>query len=292
MTVLTASGSRRVSAARDLVVAVGDWVTITPNDPPMVSAVLARRSLLRRPPARAGAAEQVVAANVDTVLLVTAVDGPLNVQQLERLLALAWQSGSTPVVVITKADLASPEKLAEWTETIGGLASGVAVHAISTATGAGMDELAAYLVPGQTVAVLGPSGAGKSTLVNFLTRADLLATGRVQRNGQGRHTTTHRELVVIPKGAAIIDTPGMRALSAFCFADVQELALQCEVGDCSHTNERGCAVSAAVASGQARLGGPDYHADRVQVVNGKRRKATEKAARRASRRAMTIGDPS
>jgi ribosome biogenesis GTPase len=319
VTVLTASGPRRATSARGVALAVGDWVTITAehgsDDLHAVVTVLPRRSVFRRIADGPGALAQLVAANIDTVLLVTAVDGHLSVRHLERYLALAWQSGAVPVVVITKTDLASPGQVSEWSQAIEAAAPGVAVHAISTRTasrsagttsaGAAIESLAPYLAAGRTVALLGLSGAGKSSLVNFLAGADLLATGEVRSDGQGRHTTSHRELVALPCGALIIDTPGMRALSVAgsadgvrqAFADVEELVSRCAFLDCSHTNERGCAVTAAIAAGD--LGADrlalwrefadqeqpvDHQADRLEVVVGKRRKATAKAARAVLRR--------
>ena len=261
-TVLTDAGVTRARALRDLAVAVGDWVTIEPghdaDDLAVVVTVLPRRSLFRRLADGAQAREQVVAANIDTVLLVTATDGHLSVRHMARYLALAWRSGATPVVVITKADLASDAKVSEWREAMQAAAPGVAVHVISTATGEGLEPLTAYLAPGRTVALLGLSGAGKSTLVNRLAGVELLVTSPVRSDGQGRHTTTHRELVVLPGGGLIIDTPGMRALSVAgaadgvraVFADVEALAAHCEFGDCTHQpGVRGRAFMAAVAAG-------------------------------------------
>jgi ribosome biogenesis GTPase len=308
MTVMTESGARRARAARGLVVAVGDWVTIGPgyaaDDLQVVVAVLPRRTMFRRLAEGPGALEQVVAANIDTVLLVNAIDGHLSVRHLERYLALAWRSGAVPVIVITKADLASSEQIDQWSQTMREAAPGVAIHVISTTTGRGVDDLAPYLTPGRTVALLGLSGAGKSTLVNVLAGAELLATGQVRSDGQGRHTTTHRELVLLPSGGLIIDTPGMRALSVWgaaegvrlAFADVEALASRCEFPDCSHASEDGCAVRAAVAAGnlsaerleswlafREQPQALNRQADRLQVLDRKRRKATAKAARRTLR---------
>ena len=316
MTVLTDAGAIRARAARDLPVAVGDWVTIEPghdaDDLSVVVTVLPRRSLFRRMADGPQAREQVVAANIDTVLLVTAIDGHLSVRHMTRYLALAWRSGATPVVVITKADLAGADKVAEWSEAMQTAAPGVAVHVVSTTTGQGIEGLAPYLVPGRTVALLGLSGAGKSTLVNHLAGAEVLVTSPVRSDGQGRHTTTHRELVVLPGGGLIIDTPGMRALSVAgaaegvraAFADVETLATRCEFADCTHQpGVRGCAVMAAVAAGElsaervatwlgfgAQQEAPSHQADRLQVLTRKRRKATAKVARRAAR-AETVKFP-
>ena len=206
--------------------------------------------------------EQVVAANVDTVLLTDAVDGLLSARHLERYLALARQSGVLPVVVITKADLRSPELVRDHLAAVRSVALDVAVHVISVATGDGIGELRPYLRPGKTVTLLGLSGAGKSTLVNYLAGEELLDTGLVRTDGRGRHTTTHRQLVVLPGGGVLIDTPGMRALSvraagqgvAEVFDDVENLSGLCEFADCSHRREAGCAILVAVESGDLERG--------------------------------------
>jgi ribosome biogenesis GTPase len=248
----------------------------------------------------AAAREQVVAANIDTVLLVDAVDGQLSTRHLERYIALAWQSGAVPVVLITKSDLASPEELGSYVDRVAEATAGVAVYVLSAETGEGVDQLAAYLAPGRTVALLGLSGAGKSTLVNLLAGTHVLATGPVRGDGKGRHTTTYRELVLLPGGGMVIDTPGMRALSvsnategvAQVFADLEELERQCRYPDCSHTTELGCAVVAAVLAGDVsdeRLASwrqlrQETPADspqvvRLRVTEGKRQKKTAKATR-------------
>jgi len=316
ITVLSAAGSSRVTAPRGVALAVGDWLTIragtTSQDLPVVGELLPRRSTFRRLAEESGAREQVVAANIDTVLLVTALDGQLSVRHLERYVALAWGSGAVPVVVITKADLAPPERVADWSARMAGAAPGVAVHVVSAVAGHGLDALTPYLAPGRTVALLGLSGAGKSTLVNVLAGAEVLATAAVRADGQGRHTTTHRELVILPGGGLIIDTPGMRALSVWgataglhlAFADVEALAGACAFDTCSHTGEAGCALEHAVAEGRlaadrlaswtrlrAQQPPLDRHADRLAVLARKQRKATARAARRGRHRADGPDDP-
>lgn len=307
-TVLTAAGPVRVAAVADQVLAVGDWVTLSP-DPTAVShwvlaGILPRRCAFRRATDGPAGPAQVVAANIDTVFVVDAIDGQLSVRHLERYVALAWQSGAEPVIVITKSDLARPEQLLAHVAAVSEVALGVAVHVLSSATGDGLDGLAPYLAPGRTVALLGLSGAGKSTLVNLLAGDQLLATGAVRGDGKGRHTTTHRELVTIPGGGLLIDTPGMRALSvstavegvAQVFADIEELATRCGFPDCSHSTEPGCAIVAAVAAGElhaTRLASwrhllsespaEDPQAARRRVVERKQRKATAKATRARSR---------
>lgn len=307
-TVVTAAGPVRVAAVAELTLAVGDWVTL--DDDPIaagrwaLAGILPRRCAFRRAIDGPGARAQVVAANIDTVLLVDAIDGLLSVRHLERYVALAWQSGALPVVVITKADLASPEQVRQHLAAVAEVALGVAVHVLSAATGQGLDALDTYLAPGRTVALLGLSGAGKSTLVNQLAGDQRLATGAVRNDGQGRHTTTHRELIAIPGGGLVIDTPGMRALSvaaaiegvAQVFADIEELGSRCAFPDCSHTTEPGCAIVAAVAAGELSASrvaswrqlrsespGEDPQVVRLRVVERKRQKATAKATRARSR---------
>src|SRR6185437_7966161 len=175
---------------------------------------------------------------------------------VQRCLALAWQSGSTPVVVLTKKDLA--DDAAERTDATRADAVGVDVHAVSALTGAGLDALDSHLQPGRTFAMIGPSGAGKSTLANALAGgAVALPTGAVRDDGKGRHTTTARELVVLPSGAVAIDTPGLRGLALWeaeegigaAFADIVEFAADCRFADCAHHGEPGCAVGRAIAEG-------------------------------------------
>jgi ribosome biogenesis GTPase len=194
--------------------------------------------------------------------------------------------------------------VAEAVESVKSVADGVSVVVVSSTTGDGIGELAPYLVPGRTVALLGLSGAGKSTLVNLLAGADLLATGAVRSDGKGRHTTTHRELVLLPGGGLLIDTPGMRALSVVgagegveqAFHDVEALARDCEYANCGHRGEQGCALAAALSDGRlarARLEAwlrlraeprsADYESARRVVEDRKRRKATRTADRRTAR---------
>ena len=306
--VMTGTAVVRSVAERGTEVAVGDWAAIGPGpatgDRPQIVAVLPRRCVFRRAADTRGHGQQIVAANIDTLLLCDALDGRLSLRHLERYLALAWQSGATPVVLITKSDTVSAEVVAERIASVQSVADGVSVVVVSSATGHGMEGLAPYLVPGRTVALLGLSGAGKSTLVNLLAGADLLATGAVRRDGKGRHTTTHRELVVLPGGGLLIDTPGMRALSVVgaaagverTFQDVEELARDCEYADCAHAGEQGCALMAALADGRlerdrleswlrlrAEPRSSDYAAARSVVEDRKRRKATKTADRRTAR---------
>jgi ribosome biogenesis GTPase len=237
---------------------VGDWVAVRPLEgerKAVIEAVLPRRSAFTRKEAWSRTVAQVVAANVDTVFLVTAFGGDLNARRIERYLTSAWDSGSNPVIVANKVDLAE-DRLFELAD-VEAVALGVPVLVVSAATGEGMDELEVHLQPGRTVALLGSSGVGKSTLVNRLAGRELLATSEIRKDGRGRHTTSHRELVPLPSGALLIDTPGMRELQLWAdeevldstFAEIAELAGACRFSDCSHEHEPGCAVKSAIADG-------------------------------------------
>jgi ribosome biogenesis GTPase len=239
--------------------AVGDWVAVEPVDSgqsAVIHAVLPRQTRFVRPARGPIPEAQVVAANVDLVLLVTGLDHDFNLRRLERYLALAWSSGAEPVVVLNKADLC--DDLAGRLADVSMVAPGVTVRVLSALDGTGIDSLTPLLEPGKTVALLGSSGVGKSTIVNALLGYDRQATGAVREDDQrGRHTTTMRELLVMPNGALLIDSPGMRSVGmweiedglADAFADVEEFASRCRFSDCSHTLEPGCAVQAAIAQG-------------------------------------------
>src|SRR5450631_150087 len=238
--------------------AVGDWVAL---DGPAAVAVLARRSSFTRMSNAGATVAQVVAANIDTVFVVAPLVGRARPRLLQRCLALAWESGATPVVLLTKCDLATDAEervLAARAESVG-----AGVHAVSATTGAGLDALEPYLVAGQTIAMIGASGAGKSTLTNALGAGTFaLATGEVRDDGRGRHTTTARELVLLPSGAVAIDTPGLRSVAlwdadegiATAFADITELSADCRFADCAHHGEPGCAVGQAIEQGDLDAG--------------------------------------
>lgn len=309
-TVMTGAAEIRVATERAVEVAVGDWVGMASPLPSAggararIAAILPRRMVLRRQADARGAPLQVLAANVDTVMLCDALGGNLSLRHLERFLALAWQSGATPVVVITKCDNVAPAMAAEVLEVITAVADEARVLVVSSTSGEGIAELAPWLVPGRTVALLGLSGAGKSTLVNVLAGAQVLATRAVRSDGSGRHTTTHRQLVVLPGGGIVIDTPGMRALSVsaaregveHAFGDVAIMARDCRYADCSHSGEPGCALQAALRNGhlardrmeswlKLRAVSPSSALEtaRRQVSERKQRKAAKIADRRAAR---------
>ncbi|WP_340646166.1 ribosome small subunit-dependent GTPase A [Phenylobacterium sp.] len=237
----------------------GDWVacaTRPAEGAATIHAVLPRASVFVRKASGPNIAPQTVAANVDVALLTASLNADLSLRRLERYLAVAWESGAQPVVVLTKADACDDvEALVAEVESI---AFGCPVHAVSAVTGEGLDALAALLGPGQTAVLLGSSGVGKSTLVNALAGQALMATQTIIDEGaRGRHTTTHRELILLPSGGLVLDTPGMRELGlwdneagvAAAFGDIEALAAQCRFGDCAHHTEPGCAVRAALEDG-------------------------------------------
>lgn len=250
---------RHLARGRQSVPAVGDWVAITAltaERRTTIHAVLPRLTSFSRKVSGDATEEQVVAANVDTVLLVSGLDGDFNPRRIERYLVLAWESGAVPVVVLTKADLCPTVE--EHVARVAAIAPSVPIHVVSSPRNAGLADVARYLAPGQTVAVLGSSGVGKSTLINRLIGREVLKTGDVRAgDGHGRHTTTHRELLLLPSGGLIMDTPGMRELQLWeandghqnAFDDVLTLAERCHFQDCSHRCEPRCAVGEAIAGG-------------------------------------------
>jgi ribosome biogenesis GTPase / thiamine phosphate phosphatase len=233
--------------------AVGDWVALRAET---IHAVLPRRSAFLRKVAWSQTEAQVLAANIDTVFVLTGLDEDFSLRRLERYLTLAWESGAVPALVLTKADLCEDplERLLEAEQ----VAMGVPAHVISNVTGEGLDELTRYLAPAKTVALLGSSGVGKSTLVNRLLEDEVQATKELAEDGTGRHTTTARQLLRLPGGAMLVDTPGLREVQLWsadegiteAFADVDELAADCRFNDCGHRREPGCAVQAAIDEGR------------------------------------------
>jgi ribosome biogenesis GTPase len=261
--VWTADGELRARAAGRLyyehevgapIPAVGDWVGV---DDTTITSILPRRSAFIRKRAGLGSDEHVLAANVDTAFLLAGLDDDFSLRRLERYITTAWDSGAAPVVVLTKADLCDDVSGAML--QVESVAIGVPVYPISNVTGIGVDELRSQLQTGRTVVLLGSSGVGKSTLLNRLAGSELMRTGEIAADGTGRHTTTHRELVRLPGGALVIDTPGLRELQFWdgdvsaAFEDIEALAAECRFRDCAHAHEPGCAVLAAVDNGTLAL---------------------------------------
>ncbi|MFN8208580.1 MAG: ribosome small subunit-dependent GTPase A [Bacteroidales bacterium] len=244
--------------------AVGDWVTLTPYEEnfAIIHQILPRRSLLKRSAVAREGEVQVIAANIDTALLVQSVDQNFNLNRLERYLALVHDARIQPVVLITKTDLADATRLEEINESLTQRLPEIQVLYLSNVSGDGIEDIRSLMESGKTYCLLGSSGVGKSTLVNMLTGSKVMETGHISDStGKGRHVTSHRELFVLDNGALLIDNPGMREVGitdaaggiAITFDRIQELSAQCRYPDCTHSSEAGCAVILAVEAGEIEL---------------------------------------
>jgi ribosome biogenesis GTPase len=259
------SGKLRHEATsrRDLP-AVGDWVVIRTRPEGgrvMIHAVLPRRTSFARKIAGSRTEEQIVGANVDTVFLLTSLNQDFSLRRIERYLLIARESGANPIIILSKSDLC--ERVAGPINEMQAVARDVPIHAISVVTGSGLQDIAQYFERGETVALLGSSGVGKSTLINHLAGFDRLKVQTVREgDDRGRHTTTHRELVLLPAGGLVLDTPGMRELQMFegdeslqlVFDDIEALAARCFFSDCRHHDEPRCMVREALVAGTIDTG--------------------------------------
>jgi ribosome biogenesis GTPase len=289
---------RHVASLAEELPAVGDWVTVSmaTGDPEraIIREVQPRRSAFMRKATLDITAAQVVAANVDIAFITSALPHDVNHRRIERYLTLTWESGATPVVLLTKADLVGDAD--SCAHGVREIAPGVDVLVASAVSGVGMDAVLGRLTRDLTAVLLGSSGAGKSTLVNALLGEERQRTGAMREDGGGRHTTTHRELIDLPSGASIIDTPGMRELQLWAspdgldeaFHDIVALAADCRFRDCAHRTEPGCAVLAAIEQGhldQERLESWRKLARELEYLE-RRKDAAAHAAARAHAKSM------
>ena len=239
---------------------VGDWVAMTPalgDGRSIIHAVLPRRSKFGRKAPGKNTQEQLIATNIDTVFLVTSLNQDLNLRRLERYLVLAWEGGASPVILLSKSDLC-PDPAARLL-SVQSVAAGAPIHVVSASEHSGLDSLNRYLRKGQTIALLGSSGVGKSTLINCLARRTVQTTAPIRdHDDRGRHTTTRRQMFVLPSGAIVIDTPGLREIQMLdspegltsTFREIEVLAASCFFNDCAHQGEPGCAVQRALDEGR------------------------------------------
>ncbi len=275
--------------------AVGDWVGISARldeRRATIQRCLKRMTAFRRKEVGNTARDQIVAANVDTAFIVSSLNRDFNPRRIERYLTMAWESGAEPVVLLTKADLcADASQAAAAMADVAAIAHAVKILTLSAQANMGLDALSPYLVPGKTCVLLGSSGVGKSTLVNRLAGEQLLVTRAIGDDDTGKHTTTHRQLVQLPGGAMIIDTPGMRELGLAAtastggesvvqtFEEIERLISACRFGDCLHRTEPGCAIKAALDAGTLDAGRYESYIKQKRELAWQNRRVDASAAR-------------
>ena len=252
------------ASSREDFPAVGDWVAVQARlseEKGTIHGILPRKSKFSRKIAGETTEEQIIATNIDTVFLVNALNNDFNIRRIERYLIMAWESGANPVIILSKADLC--ENIEEKVKMVESVAFGVPIHVISAIEGTGLEEIHPHLRSGKTIALLGSSGVGKSTIINQLTGKELLKVQEIREgDDKGKHTTTHRELILLANGGCMIDTPGMRELQLWesssgisdVFADIEELAEMCYYSDCQHQTEPKCAIRTALNNGELDQG--------------------------------------
>jgi ribosome biogenesis GTPase len=297
--VLSPVGALAVATTGVSPVCVGDWCTVSGSfdrgggNSCVLETVLPRATALVRQSSGARVESQALAANIDVVMVVVPLDRAISGHQIERFLALAWESGAQPILVLTKVDLVAEDTVTAALAHVTAVSSGLPVLLVSVVTGVGMDEVAALVENGRTAALLGTSGSGKSSLVNALVGSDVVQTGEVREaDSKGRHTTTWRELVVLPEGGALIDTPGLRELGMWvdeegieaAFNDITDLADGCRFNDCAHLSEPGCAVLAAIAAGTL----PSERLDSYRKLLGEAAYAARKNDHRLAKEAQKV----
>ena len=300
----TAAGRLRLQdkQERSGLPAVGDWVALRPPEAGkawLVQEILPRRTAFWRKMAGTSHKVQVVAANMDVIFVTTSLNRDFNARRLERYLSLVRESGAKPVILLTKADLLEDDELESYLQEAQDLDVSIPVHPCSIVTGTGLDAVHQHLQPGTVTAFLGSSGVGKSSLINHFLGHERQRVNELRNDERGRHTTTHRELLVLPGGSLVIDTPGMREVTLMdhaegldeAFDDIMALAAECRFTDCNHGNEPGCAVQAAIESGELDEDRLDHYRvlkAEVALAEAKRleqqRKLQSRGAGRKSRR--------